>query len=122
MSYDEPVRRARVLFYEPEYFLLEFRSCNGERVDEIVWAADSHFPATPIIISKTPIQDARADGQNWPTSESAAWLGGLLLLAGFLAFVIRPTPAVSRRTQSDAFSEDMKVPLQQEEDGERGDI
>jgi hypothetical protein len=43
MSYDEMVRRARVLFYGPEYFLVEFRFSKGAGGDELVWAADGNF-------------------------------------------------------------------------------
>lgn len=114
MSYDEMVRRARVLFYGPEYFLVEFRSSNGAGMDELVWAADANFPGAPVVLSKTGIQDSQ---DSLPSvMRHASWLGGLLLLGVFIAFIFRPV--ASRRTRPNGYS---RAPLHGK-DGLRADL
>jgi hypothetical protein len=73
MSYDEMVRRARVLFYGPEYFLVEFGSSNGVGVDELVWAADASFPGAPVVLSKTGIEDKGDRLPSTPSFTSSYW-------------------------------------------------
>lgn len=76
MSYDEAVRRARVLFYDAEYYLVEFRASGGggSQVDEILWVGDGNFPGVPITLTKETNQDTA--GWNWATG-MILWLGGV---------------------------------------------
>jgi CubicO group peptidase (beta-lactamase class C family) len=113
MSYDEMVRRARVLFYGPEYFLVEFRSSKGAGVDELVWAADANFPDAPVILSKTGIQDCWRRDTLRATTRQASWLGGLLLLGVLMAVIFRPW--VSRRTRPSGYAG--RVPLKKDGSG-----
>lgn len=71
------VRRARVLFYDAEYYLVEFRASGGggSQVDEILWVGDGNFPGVPITLTKETNQDTA--GWNWATG-MILWLGGLL--------------------------------------------
>lgn len=77
MSYDEAVRRARVLFYDAEYYLVEFRASGGggSQVDGILWVGDGNFPGVSITLTKETNQDTV--GKNWATG-MVLWLGGLL--------------------------------------------
>ena len=110
MSYYEMVRQARVLFYGPEYFLVEFRSSKGTGVDELVWAADANFPDAPMILSKTGIQDCWKQDRLPVTMRQASWLSGLLLLGVLIAVIFRPW--ASRRTRPSGYLE--RVPLKRD--------
>ncbi|KAK1834397.1 penicillin-binding protein [Podospora conica] len=97
MSYDETVRRARVLFYDAEYYLVQFRASGGDssRVNEILWVADGSFPGVPIILTK----EASRDGNNlWAT-------GMILRMGGLLFFVMSAMVAIRyfRRRQSGGY-------------------
>jgi CubicO group peptidase (beta-lactamase class C family) len=114
MPYDEMVRRARVLFYGPEYFLLEFRSSNGAGVDELVWAADNNFPGAPMVLSKIGTQDNDSSRDSRSSMIQAPYLAAVLLLGALLAVIIRPV--ASRRTQPSGYPERLST---QEKAGSR---
>ena len=85
MPYDEMVRRGRVLSYEAEYYLIGFEA-SGKNVAKLLWAADSNFPHTPIILTKPNITNKQTDG-TFVKSQIFLWSMGICIAFGsFLAW------------------------------------
>ena len=69
MPFDEIAKRGRsTTFYEPEYYLIEFRG-DGKGIHELLWAADDNFPGEKLKFTCRPPR-ARVPVSIWP-----AWLG-----------------------------------------------